>query len=273
MRSKISVFLLKTAILTFIAGFCAIPASGQSVLFTQVAAAESGTFAEMTGREATRIERFLGRVFPTRQMRHIAHSSDRPIVRRVTYGMINQSGQHFLIAGFTGRWKDAYNIMAIYRMENGWPTQIWRSNAWQASYYGWRFSSVEAGPKTLLLMQEGADENSFGLASVISFQNVKKGLIIHDLTPSLPRLRAYTSFPFRPLYGQSISLRFHDDEKPSIILRASDEEFQLSSTHAVRPTTEWRYNKQRSRFERIGVEKSKGALTHILDQSHDLPSR
>ena len=240
------------------------PTSAQQVQFTKLQAQSQGEGTEITAKESSRIERFLSRVFPTRAMKRFDHDHDKAIARRVSYAVVSQQGRRFVVAGFSGRWRDAIDVLGIYRLEKTGPNQVWRSTPWQSNYYGWRFTNIDLGSKALLLLQEGAEENNFGLASIISFQNAEKGLIIHDLTPSLPRLRAFTSFPFRPLYAQDIKLRMSDDTKPAIILSASDEEFELSSYNGVRPTTEWRYNRARSRFERGGSHGSgKGAMTTL----------
>jgi hypothetical protein len=91
-------------------------------------------------------------------------------------------------------------------------------------------------------------DGEFGLASVFSFYNEPKGLLLRDLTPSLPWLRARERFPFRTLYGQDIS--FHMNEGKELILSASGETYDLSMSRKLQPACSWIYDKTRGRFER-----------------------
>ncbi len=217
-------------------------------------------------REQLRVERFLAHVFPIRVMKRFAvheegkETIERGNARHITYSVISQGGLRFILAGFTSRWNNGVNVLAIYRIEDGWPNQVWRSRPWQGSYDGLRFSSAKIGSRNILLFQEGSDPNEYGLAGVFSFENEPKGLILRDLTPSLPWLRASTRFPFRPLLAQHIALKL--DEEKELILTASDEEYNMNQTTLVRPFRSWKYNKARSRFERMKILKSvDGSMT------------
>jgi hypothetical protein len=99
----------------------------QHVQFTRISPSIDGEEVAVPARETHRIERFLERVFPVRVMKREARTMDAPVVRRVIYSVIAQQGRQFVLAGYTGRWSEAINVFAIYRMENGWPNQVWRS--------------------------------------------------------------------------------------------------------------------------------------------------
>jgi hypothetical protein len=256
-----------------VAGFVLQPIShhlrAQQVQFTRLpfesprlSSAAGGDEATLTLRESQRIEHFLARVFPTRAMKRLERTADRPATRRATYAAITQEGTRFVVVGFAARWKESANVLAVYRLEDGGPNQVWRSKPWEASYYGVHIASAKAGARNVVLFEEGGLPGEYGLASVFSFQNEKNGLIMHDLTPSLPWLLARTHFPFRPLYGQDISLTVDNDGK-SILLSASDEAYKISGPASYRPVQTWKFNRSRDRFERIRVGKPAGsALTH-----------
>jgi hypothetical protein len=144
------------------------------------------------------------------------------------------------------------NVLAIYRMEDGAPNQVWRSKPWEGSYYTLNFQTAKIGNRTVVLFQEGGANGEFGLASAFTFQNNPKGLIMRDLTPSLPWLRASTHFPLRPLYGQSIALRMQNDD---LVLTASDQEYNIFA-NTLRQSRTWKYNAKRYRFERMKEAKS-----------------
>ncbi|MFI5201159.1 MAG: hypothetical protein ACHQNE_02075 [Candidatus Kapaibacterium sp.] len=222
----------------------------------------------VTSREAWHIEHFLGAVFPVWQMRRCAcEASDRPASyspdsRRVTYAFISQQGFRFVLVGYRAEWKDAegrktaVNELAIYRMDPAGPNQVWRSRPWPASYPELHFWTSKSGWKNVVLFQEGGSEGEFGLASVFSFYNESKGLYIRDLTPSFPWLRARERFPFRSLYGQSISFRINDARE--LILSASDEPYNLGMSRIIRPGRLWRFNRTRGCFDRMK------ALTEVM---------
>jgi hypothetical protein len=233
----------------------------QSVYFSQVSSAVNGDDVAVSNRERQRIERFLSAVFPMKPMKRLEHTSDRPISRRASYSVISQDGTKFVLVGVTARWEQTLNVLAIYRMEDGAPHQVWRSKPWEGSYYGLHFQTAKAGNKTVVLFQEGGADNDFGLASVFTFQNDPKGLIVRDLTPSLPWLRAYTHFPMRPLYGKAIALRMQNDD---LLLDASDQDYNILA-NTMRQSRTWKYNAKRGgRFERLQEAKQPGTrMTNI----------
>ena len=102
-----------------------------------------------------------------------------------------------------------------------------------------------------MLFQEGGSSGEYGLASLFSFRNEERGLVMHDLTPTIPWLRAYTHFPFRPMFGQNITLALTDEVKPGIQLTASDESYQMDGHADYRPAITWKYNGKAERFERV----------------------
>jgi hypothetical protein len=171
------------------------------------------------------------------------------------YTIIEQDGVRFVLAGFTARWQEAANVVAIYRIEAGAPNQVWRSRPWSANYHKLSFKTASilrspmiSGHRAVVLFQEGGAPDEFGLASVFTFQNKPEGLSINDLTPSLPWLRASTHFPFRPLFGAAITLSQTDSH---LTLSASDQEYQVGRATAIRPERSWQYVPRRDRFERV----------------------
>ncbi len=242
-------------------------ACAQKVQFTRVPSAVDGEEPTLAPKEVRRIERFLAHVFPTRAMSKLEHTADRPSTRRATYAIVSQQGTRFVIAGFSARWKEAANVLAVYRMEDDGPNQVWKSKAWEASYYGLHIWTQKAGAHNVVLFEEGGAAGEYGLASVFSFQNEEKGLIMRDLTPSLPWLRARTHFPFRPLYGQDIFLTVEPDAKSSaanIILSASDETYKITGPASYRPVTTWKFNRKYERFERVRETKAANStLTRV----------
>ncbi len=205
-----------------------------------------------------RIERFLGHMFPMRQMRRYAREVDdrpapsRPTERSIAYTVISQEGMRFIVAGYTARWNEPVNVLAIYRMEPAGPNQVWRSRPWQASYSGIEFRVAMEGARNIVLFKEGGAEDGFVLAGIFSFLNEPSGLLIRDLTPSLPWLRAEARFPFHPLYAQRVQLESGEDH--SLILTASDEAYNVSMTSYVQPRRAWRYNRTHERFECVRSE-------------------
>jgi len=230
------------------------------VEFSMAAPQVDGTNISLTRREQDRIERFLAHVFPIRQMRREAGCWKSPESRHVTYSLISQEGLRFVLAGYNAEWREndqyikSVNTIAIYRMDSDGPNQVWRGRPWMASYDGLRFSSAKANDKShtgrnIVLFQEGGSSGKFGLASVFSFRNKESGLVIRDITPMLPCLRASTRFPFRPLYGRQIGLRANVGDAHDLILTANDEQFKISQNDNQdwRPDRRWRY--KRGRFE------------------------
>ena len=229
-------------------------ASAQQVQFSRVSSSVDGDELSITFHETQRIERFLGRQFPLRAMKRLEHTSDKATTRRVTYSIISQQGVRFILAGYTARWNDAVNVLAIYRMEDGGPNQVWRSRPWEASYYGVHFWTAKVGARNVVLFQEGGAEGQYGIASVFSFQNKEEGLVTNDLTPSISWLKARTHFPFKPLFAQEIGLRFEGVDKQNLLLTASDEEYKIGHASYLRPTTEWKYNRRQGKFEKLKIE-------------------
>ncbi len=209
-----------------------------------------------------RIERFLTHVFPMRHLRRFAHvaGNERPTqLRRVTYEVITQEQINFVLAGYSAQWNQPINELAIYRMEPGGPNQVWRSRPWEGNSGDLHFLALPTRDRNLVLFQEGGAEGAFGLASVFTFNNAPDGLLLHDLTPELPWLRARAHFPFRTLYGEQISMHVETDDSSTpkhsnrneVVLSASDEAYNLGMTQLVRPERSWKYNSARNRFERM----------------------
>ena len=261
---NIKIFL---TLCTIAIGATRVSAALPRVEFLVSASNVDGAEISLTHREQARIERFLAHVFPIRQMRREAECWQSPNYRNVTYSVISQEGFRFVLASYNAEWKQGermkqgVNILAIYRIEDGGPNQVWRGRPWMATYDGLHFSSAKAiasgsaiaksrAEKNIVLFQEGGS-SGFGLASVFSFHNELHGLVIRDLTPTLPCLRASTRFPFRPLYGRQIGLRANVGERHDLILLANDEEFNISNRKVVdegwSPDFRWRY--KHGRFE------------------------
>jgi hypothetical protein len=216
----------------------------------------------MSEKNYRRIERFLTHVFPIRHMRRYAHIPGNAVptrLRRVYYEVISQDGINFVLAAYAVQWNVPVNELAIYRMETDGPNQVWRSRPWEGSSGDLHFQSIPERDRNIVLFQEGGTDGEFGLASVFTFKNAPDGLILRDLTPELPWLHARAHFPFRTLYGEHISMRVEGDgsptlknsEKNDVVLSASDEEYNLSMSHLVRPGRSWKYNPAHSRFERM----------------------
>ena len=241
--------------------WCATPVLAQQVEFTQVASSVSGEELHLSTREQQRIERFLSHVFPMKPMRRLEHVSGKPISRRAAYSIISQEGMKFILVGYSAKWDNLVNVLAIYRMEDGGPNQVWRSKPWEGSYYALHFQTAKVGARNVVLFQEGGSDDEFGLASIFSFQNTPKGLIVHDLTPSIPWLRAQTHFPLRPLYGQGVAMRMEND---NLLLTASDQAYTVFNS-IMRPTRTWKYNSRRGHFERIKEEKVPAAITRMTN--------
>ena len=209
-----------------------------------------------------RIERFLTHVFPMRQMRRYARvpgNAPPTQLRRVSYEVVSQDGINFVLAAYAVQWNVPVNELAIYRMEAGGPNQVWRSRPWEGSSGDLHFQSVPAHDRNIVLFQEGGSDGGIRDRERLHFKNAPDRLILHDLTPELPWLHARAHFPFRTLYGERISMRVEADGSPTlknsdknnIVLSASDEEYNLSMSHLVRPERSWKYNPAHSRFEQM----------------------
>ena len=234
--------------------------ASQHVEFNFITSQVDGATLSIPFHEQERIERFLSHVFPIRQLRREAELSDAPRSRNVTYSVISQEGLHFVLVGFNAEWKFAerskksVNMLAIYRMEDDGPNQVWLGRPWMASYDGLRFSSAKANEKSkwgrnIVLFQEGGTSGKFGLASVFSFHNEEHGIVLHDLTPSLPCLHVRTRFPFRPMLGRQIALRANVSEDHDLILSACEDQYRISKAKLVNPGGTWKY--RRGRFEPV----------------------
>jgi hypothetical protein len=209
-----------------------------------------------------RIERFLTRMFPTRRMRRFAHVAGETRLtrlRQVTYEVITQEKINYVLAGYSAQWNEPIHELAIYRVEPDGPNQVWRSRLWEGNASDLHFFAAPASGRNVVFFQEGGAEGTFSLASVFTFKNAPSGLLLHDLTPELPWLRARAYFPFRTLYGEQISMRVEPDgsqtlknsDKNEVVLSASDEEFNLGMSQVIRPRRSWKYNSLRNRFERM----------------------
>jgi hypothetical protein len=263
---SIPVYFIALCLIAVCVAFFANPvrSNAQTISFERVYSQIDGDTTVLTRRETSRIERFLGKVFPTRSMQRVMHKHDKPVLRRGIYDVIYQYGQRYLVAAFMGRWDGTndrtlpIHVLAIYQLGDEGPNQVWRSRAWQANYYGMSLSSAEMGMKSVLLFKEGGvDASEFSIAGVFTFTNGEKGLYIHDLTPQLRMLRVRASFPFRPLFARDILLERNEFSINTLQLSASDEEFTNYALY--QPTTHWRYDKRTGRF-RLYKEKSKGAV-------------
>jgi hypothetical protein len=241
---------------------------GISAGSTKAVRAQAIEFDGRSGRDVSipehtyhRIEHFLSHVFPMRQMRRYTHNSGAVRSRHVAYEVISQSGIDFVLVGYSAQWNEPVNELAIYRLEDGGPNQVWRSRPWEGTAGDLHFHSVAAKDRNVILFQEGGNEGEFGLASVFTFKNAPEGLFLHDLTPELPWLRARAHFPFRTLYGERISMHVQDvasSQNFGIVLTASDEEYNLGMARIIRPARSWKYNSTHNRFERIKSMSSLG---------------
>ncbi len=252
-----ALFLAPTLVLCILA-VSPKPARAQVIDFDRV----SSPGVSMSDKSYHRIERFLTHVFPMRQMRRYARvpgNAPPTQLRRVSYEVVSQDGINFVLAAYAVQWNVPVNVLAIYRMEAGGPNQVWRSCPWEGSSGDLHFQSVPERDRNLILFQEGGNDDAFGLASIFTFQNAPDGLFLRDLTPELPWLHARAHFPFRTLYGERISMRVEADGSPTlknsdknnIVLSASDEEYNLSMSHLIRPGRSWKYNSLHNRFERM----------------------
>jgi hypothetical protein len=229
----------------------------------------SSSDVALSDRSYHRIERFLSHVFPMRQMRRFARvpGNARPTqLRRVTYELVSQAGINFVLAAYSAQWNEPINELAIYRMEDGAPNQVWRSRPWEGCSGDLHFQSAPTRDRNIVLFQEGGDDGTFGIASVFTFKNAPVGLFLHDLTPELPWLRARARFPFRTLYGEHISMRVADEgsaslknsENDEVVLSASDQEYNLGMARLIRPGQSWRYNFMHNRFDRMKADHAIG---------------
>lgn len=220
----------------------------------------------LSKKETQRLERYLSAVFPVRTMKRLEHVHEEPMLRRATYSLIEQDGRRFVLVGYTARWSTAVNVFAVYRIENGTPNQVWRSKPWEANYDRLAIQTAGAGKRNIVLFEEGGGIGEFALASVFTFQNAKDGIIVSDLTPSLPWLLARTHFPFRPLYGESITLKLDESNQKDILLTATDQTFQIGLVNATHLERTWKYSAKRNRFEHARERKTRPSqLTHIGD--------
>jgi hypothetical protein len=238
----------------------------ERVQFNRIASSVTSTRVTISDRESQRIERFLTAVFPVRPMKRLEHTSEPPVTRRATYTVMEQDGDRFVLVGYTAQWKVSVNVFAMYRIEGGSPNQVWRSRAWEANYDQLSFQTATIGKRNIVLFQEGGGAGEFGLASVFTFQNAQHGVVINDLTPSLPWVWARTHFPFRPLYGASVALKLEALNSNTLTLTASDQSFQVGLVNATRLERIWKYVPKRNRFEHAKEHRIRPSqLTHIGD--------
>lgn len=216
----------------------------------------------MSHWEEWRVEHFLAYMFPVRELRRVAFEKNRdltfwPASRSVKYAVVEQQGYQFVLVNYRAKWQAAnsgtamISLLAIYRIERGGPNQVWRSRPWLATYRDAHFLTAKSGWRNVVFYQEGGNAGEFGLASVFTFYNKPAGLLLHDLTPTIPWLRAEARFPFRPLYGEEISMRRNAARE--LILRTHDEAFNLSMSQRVRPSRSWLFSRARDRFEPLPV--------------------
>ncbi len=229
--------------------------ASEHVIFRRIASNVNDDSLWLTRHDEARLERFLNRVYPMTSMKHALHSTSAPLLRKATYDVVKLHGVRYVIVAYVSEWKqpEAFvHELAIYRLGTDGPTQVWRSAGWVANYYGLTFETVSAGSRILMLFREGGlDPSGFSLSGILSFRDSKHGLLIRDLTPRLPYLKAVANFPSRALYGKKVVL--HQEEDHEVVLSASDEEF-VSSDVPPSPAANWRYNPKRGRFEWIKPE-------------------
>ena len=226
----------------------------EPVRFTREFSSIDGKDLNLNWRETWRIEHFLRSVFPSREMyrfeRHERSDwseSDAPLTRAVDYALIEQEGYRFVLVHFTLSREDdpGTSVLAVYRLERDGPNQVWRSRPWEGTYSGFRFQTAKIGWRNVILFEEGGEDNGFGLAGIFSFHNADQGLYLRVLTPEMPRLRAITRFPIRPMLARNISLDAR--EVRGITLAASDEAFTDSRPAAF--IRRWFFNARRGIFE------------------------
>ncbi len=236
----------------------------EPVQFSREFSAVDGSDLNMGWRETRSIQHFLGHVFPLRQMRRFEGISRpggdppaTPVFKSIDYAMVEQQGYRFAIVHFQAAWDsgdaDATSVLAVYRIEPNGPNQVWRSEPWRTTYRGFHFQTAKSGWRNIVLFEEGGQNEKFGLAGVFSFYNAPKGLYIRELTPALPRLRAVTRFPIRPMLARDIMLQGGGTNR-ELTLRASDEAFDRSLRERVRTISRWIFNRRRDAFESSRIE-------------------
>lgn len=226
----------------------------EHVQFTREFSAVTGRELNINWRETQRVEHFLRRVFPSREMYRFERRNEgtqtafsAPLVRQVEYAFIEQEGYRFILVHFhAARLGEAgTSVIAVYRLEPDGPNQVWKSPAWESTYHGFHFQTAKIGWRNIVLFKEGGAEDHFGLAGIFSFHNAKNGLYLRVLTPQMPRLSAITRFPIRPMLARNISM--DAGAMREIVLAASDEAF-LHSREVV-TVHRWVFNDRRGVFE------------------------
>jgi len=224
----------------------------QGVVFQRITSSISDDSLALSRRDEIRVERFLKRVYPTVSMQHAARNRSLPLMRKASYDVVRLQGVRYALVAYVAEWKQSdalVHTIAIYRFSEDGPIQVWRSSAWLANYYGLTFETAATPSHMLILFKEGGlDPSGFSLSGVLSFRESDKGLVLRDLTPRLPYLYAVTHFPSRALYGKKVVMQ--QGEHHEIILSASDEEF-VGGEPPAGPTSYWRFNGRRGRFEGI----------------------
>lgn len=219
----------------------------QSIQFSYDAGKTEGSRQELAAREQRTLERFFTRVYPANQLRKELHASGRPLLRKAHYVVLTQGKTRYAVVDYTGRWKDAASMLAIYRIGQEGPIEIWRSQPWQPSYYGSQFELAKAGTRALVLFKEGGiDDDQFSLSSAFTFYDAKKGIILRDVTPQLPDLQVRTEFPFHPLMARAVHLQ---QVGQSVYLNAKENIYLAEDGRTIEPSMQWKLDRTRNKFE------------------------
>ena len=215
----------------------------------------SDVAALLSIRQERNLERTLGELFPARTLHRASHGSAKLSEERITYEVLKQRGAKYAVVIFSGSWKSEASQLAIYRLEaGGYPTPIYHSRSWRSNYSDsyHEIQSIALGKENVILIKEGENGRSpFVIASLFNFherktdENTKGFVMINDLTPHLPRLKALVDFPLKPLYAQGIKLQKMSDH---LLLQAADVELSWNHENAPKAIEFWKYDKTTRKF-------------------------
>ena len=242
---------MKLLIATLFSALIIISASAQTIEFVRPEHDISGL---LSIKHQQNLERSLEKQFPLRTLRHRTQGSGKISAECITYDIIKQHGKKYAVVIFTGSWKLEASQLAIFRIDGGgYPNTIYRSYCWHSnfsdSYH--EIQSIMLGKENVILIKEGEMGSSpFALASVFTFRE-KHGdedhpgyFFINDLTPKMPRLKAYAGFPMKALYAQAVKLQKNSER---VILQAADVEFSWTKSKAEGMNF-WSFEKYSRRF-------------------------
>ena len=237
----------------FILGvFPVLAASAQTVEYVRPL---SDVARFLTINQERNLEHRLLDLFPLRTLHHAAHGSGKIMEKRITYEILKQHGAKYAVVIFSGSWKNEVSQLGIFRLQaGGYPSPIYHSRSWHSNYSDsyHEIQSMPLGKENVILVKEGENGKSpFVIASLFSFhdkrsaEEIKEVVIINDLTPRLPRLKAIVDFPLKSLYGQSIKLQKTSDH---LLLQAADVELAWNHENAPKAIEFWEYNKTSRKF-------------------------